>query len=508
MNPTSFSPLSLGALSLYAPPEPTAVSAPTPAPVDSRKTIQAAAPTQFDPNGTGVLQGVTFDPHKHTIEETPIGVDTWSDAFSGLDKYGLGAFGSLSPLGNPNDPSGFSIRREDPNGNPMVYQTRNLSVNPDGTVSWNGDWSNAQRVSDAQFWRDGLALAAAGFGGAQLMGVGGAGAGAGGLSGMDLAADAAVGTGNNILTAGSMLGDPALIAGTGIPQFQQLPGYGDNVATLADASGNSPFTQSFDPLNDYMTSGGAEGSLVDSGVTAATPYDNLLPYMDPYGAGSGWGGDTLSAMGATNDTAPGLLDMIKGYGGGAMNWLGNLASGDKTALNQARMGLGAVGLIGQLLQGNKPRNQLTPGQLQAAVKGPYDKWTGGNQAAFDKFAGTDLSKFQFTPPRLAHGGPAPHDAHCRCTMCSGGAVSSYARGSLVRGPGGGQDDQVHAMLSPGEYVMDADTVSALGDGDNASGADKLDQMRENIRAHKRSAPPSKIPPRAHAPEHYLHKKGR
>lgn len=74
---------------------------------------------------------------------------------------------------------------------------------------------------------------------------------------------------------------------------------------------------------------------------------------------------------------------------------------------------------------------------------------------------------------------------------------------LLRGAESGQSDRVPVAASPGEYVMDADTVSALGDGNNEAGASVLDQMRKNIRAHKRSAPPSKIPPKAKKPEQYL-----
>ena len=51
--------------------------------------------------------------------------------------------------------------------------------------------------------------------------------------------------------------------------------------------------------------------------------------------------------------------------------------------------------------------------------------------------------------------------------------------------------------------MDADSVSALGDGNTEAGAAKLDKMRENIRRHKRSASPKSIPPRAKEPEQYL-----
>lgn len=64
---------------------------------------------------------------------------------------------------------------------------------------------------------------------------------------------------------------------------------------------------------------------------------------------------------------------------------------------------------------------------------------------------------------------------------------------------------IDAKLSDGEYVFDADTVAALGDGNNAAGARKLDSMRENIRRHKRSAPPNKIPPKAKHTEAYMKK---
>jgi hypothetical protein len=90
-----------------------------------------------------------------------------------------------------------------------------------------------------------------------------------------------------------------------------------------------------------------------------------------------------------------------------------------------------------------------------------------------------------------------------------------ARGGLaqlrqphVRGNAGGQDDDVPAMLSSGEYVFDADTVAALGDGNNTAGALKLDKMRANVRTHKRAAPADKIPAKAKAPEAYLPKKGK
>ena len=62
----------------------------------------------------------------------------------------------------------------------------------------------------------------------------------------------------------------------------------------------------------------------------------------------------------------------------------------------------------------------------------------------------------------------------------GGDVDSFA----VKGPGTGRSDDIPAMLSDGEYVIDAETVALLGDGSSKAGAKKLDDLRVKIRKHK------------------------
>jgi hypothetical protein len=76
-------------------------------------------------------------------------------------------------------------------------------------------------------------------------------------------------------------------------------------------------------------------------------------------------------------------------------------------------------------------------------------------------------------------------------------------GHFVQGRGDGQSDDIPAMLADGEYVFDADTVAALGNGSSKAGAVQLDKMREAIRKHKRSAAHNKIPPKAKSPLDYL-----
>lgn len=84
-----------------------------------------------------------------------------------------------------------------------------------------------------------------------------------------------------------------------------------------------------------------------------------------------------------------------------------------------------------------------------------------------------------------------------------GGRNDYRQGSYVEGPGDGQSDDIPAMLADGEYVIDAETVAQLGNGSNKAGAKVLDTFRKNIRAHKRSAPHDKIPPKAKSPLAYL-----
>lgn len=82
----------------------------------------------------------------------------------------------------------------------------------------------------------------------------------------------------------------------------------------------------------------------------------------------------------------------------------------------------------------------------------------------------------------------------------------YARGNYVPsdGQGDGRSDHVEARLSPGEFVMDAESVSMLGNGDNAAGARKLEQLRRGVRSHKGKAlAKGKFSPDAKKPEAYM-----
>lgn len=76
-------------------------------------------------------------------------------------------------------------------------------------------------------------------------------------------------------------------------------------------------------------------------------------------------------------------------------------------------------------------------------------------------------------------------------------------GRYVEGKGDGTSDDISAMLADGEYVFSADVVSALGNGSNKAGAERLGDMVEAIRKRARSGPPTKLSPDAKSPLEYL-----
>lgn len=62
-------------------------------------------------------------------------------------------------------------------------------------------------------------------------------------------------------------------------------------------------------------------------------------------------------------------------------------------------------------------------------------------------------------------------------------AENYRSGGEVDGPGGPREDAIPAHLSDGEHVIDAATVTALGDGDNAAGQALLNELREKAKSY-------------------------
>jgi hypothetical protein len=95
-------------------------------------------------------------------------------------------------------------------------------------------------------------------------------------------------------------------------------------------------------------------------------------------------------------------------------------------------------------------------------------------------------------------------------MAEGGALAAKRGGRsrrtefAVNGPGTGRSDEIPAVLSDGEYVIDAETVALLGDGSSKAGAKKLDDLRVKVRKHKgKKLAKGRFSANAKRPEAYL-----
>jgi hypothetical protein len=141
---------------------------------------------------------------------------------------------------------------------------------------------------------------------------------------------------------------------------------------------------------------------------------------------------------------------------------------------------------------------------EAAPKGHNHEFVTGLTGFYASGKGTGQSD---DIPAMLHDGDYVMDAD---TVAAFGDGSSKAGSEAlakfqhqIPHPAATGGEAVPAKIADGEYVLPAAFVTALGGGSNKVGSKMLDHMREELRAHKRSAPTSKIPPKAKSPLDYL-----
>jgi len=138
-------------------------------------------------------------------------------------------------------------------------------------------------------------------------------------------------------------------------------------------------------------------------------------------------------------------------------------------------GLGGVGGIPQMIAAGQPI--------------PQSMVQGGGQQLVNAGYTLNPNTQTWMPPQplgqgtgFAMGGEADHFSQNADVARISPNVS--ASGGFTQGPGTGRSDDIPARLSDGEYVIDAETVALLGDGSGKAGAQRLDEMRKNMRQHK------------------------
>jgi hypothetical protein len=164
-------------------------------------------------------------------------------------------------------------------------------------------------------------------------------------------------------------------------------------------------------------------------------------------------------------------------------------------LQQIRPGLSAMA------QGGLPepyRNAAPPGHRPEFITGLTGYYADGG--------GTGQSD---DIPAMLHDGDYVMDAETVSALGDGSSKAGRKVLDEFRGRVPHRDvpqgEPVPAQIADGEYVFPSAFVTALGKGDNKRGAEILDGLRERLRKHKRAAPVDKIPPKAKSPLDYIRK---
>jgi hypothetical protein len=203
-------------------------------------------------------------------------------------------------------------------------------------------------------------------------------------------------------------------------------------------------------------------------------------------------GSALSGLASAGNTAAlsdALAKSLTSQGGGNYQQLINTA---KSSLNPTDSGQNPGGFLNGALMAAAPLYNQGDSLLKELPK-LYPQMENAHAPTVAALTGVQKGAQPVIPQRYKDGGLSHHVPE----------FITGATGHYVKGRGDGQSDDIPAMLADGEYVFDADTVAALGNGSSDAGAKRLDEMRERIRKHKRSAPIHKIPPKAKSPLEYL-----
>lgn len=258
--------------------------------------------------------------------------------------------------------------------------------------------------------------------------------------------------------------DPNSVSGGGLNQY--------------DISGN-PVATNPDMTVDYSLKTQATPSPLE--VAAANNMDQL--YTPPVDLPTKLGLDTTNVG----------MNSATGYGGLALAGLGAAAMPAETPV-EAQQAIESMS-PSQKEYFNRPTvvwdwdKMMADASSQGQDLGTFmaNNWNSVSSGQYNKQIGTQQAEVA-----AARGGYITHRAR-------GGALNALAKGG-----GSGRADTIHAKLSDGEYVIDAETVALLGDGSTKEGAKRLDEMRKKLRMQKgKTLAKGNFSPAAKSPLAYL-----
>ena len=262
-------------------------------------------------------------------------------------------------------------------------------------------------------------------------------------------------------------------------------------------------------LNDISTNElGALADVPDAGVIhsidAAREYWKPQKTLDA-GANYNWLEHPIDSLGQYTKNTIGVDVTNPWIVGGAGLALNYYQKKKQDELNRQRE---------EQIRANDPINgpQFTQRLQQYRLDRNRNRYT-GDPTRYAQRNNTNQGEFGFydpavyTPLPAATGGQirSPHAYYQYGNVPQ--SVKEYKSGGLSALSDGRSDD-IPAVLSDGEYVMDAETVALLGNGSTDAGARQLDRMRESLRKQKGGAlAKGKFSPNAKSPLAYLQKRG-
>jgi hypothetical protein len=272
--------------------------------------------------------------------------------------------------------------------------------------------------------------------------------------------------------------------------------------------------------NLFMSGGGENASLLDLPIASGTASNWMGSGMDSLGWGENLDRlpDVAAAPRAFNNYAEQFGLTYDDYGPSMTAptepsmWdrMSELyAPIDRAASSPlGKFGIGGLGALVSAYGANRQNKSLEQARREALAaraaalaqhqastapvrvtnqRAALPSWGADNRRAFSGNSLAAMTPRSTNTMYAAEGGVARGQGGL-CQACGGSA-------HYVKGGTAGQADKIPAMLSDGEYVIPADVVAHLGDGNNAAGAKKLDKLRVNVRK-ERNKGGGQLPPKS------------
>jgi hypothetical protein len=270
----------------------------------------------------------------------------------------------------------------------------------------------------------------------------------------DFLGNALVGAGVGALTNSKDRGQGALYGALG-------GGFGPMLASGLGLQGVGTTGALGNLMGMFGGGAGAAGGMAANGLPVNGP--GMLPPVRPPGIGS------LVSGAAQQGASGGLSDFVKNAIpalalAGAFSGAGGKQQQQAAPPGDPRMPQDQRGLTD--VDFNRTINMA-----RRPVKNPLRYGMDPDSVEYQFFADKDGENKLPSTAKAASGG----------YVTERGVLTRMAEGGMA---GHGRSDHIEALLSPGEYVIDAESVSMLGNGSSEAGAGMLDRFREQLRKHK------------------------